>query len=155
MLDLPEAVLFDMDGTLCDVRGIRGLLNGPGSFHAFHNASVDCPPNLEVVDAARREHAEGRAVLIVTARQARYRNLTAMWLALHDVPSEAMWMRGVGDYRPDYEVKRDILTRIRVRYRPVAAWDDNPAIVRLWREEGIPVHVVPGWDEPLLREGLR
>lgn len=146
MPDLPEAAIFDVDGTLCDVRGIRHLLDGPGSFHAFHRASVDCPPHPNVIEAARRERAAGRAVLIVTARQARYRNLTAMWLALHQVPSDAMWMRGDGDFRPDFVVKREILRWIRALYRPVAAWDDNPAVVQLWREEGIPVTVVPGWQ---------
>jgi FMN phosphatase YigB (HAD superfamily) len=141
-----DAVIFDMDGTLCDVRGVRHLLDGPGRFHAFHTASASCPPNAEVVAAARAEHAAGRAVLIVTARSVRYRAHTAMWLALHDVPSDAMWMRAARDMRPDYEVKRDILAAIRRRYRPVAAWDDNPAVLRLWREQGIAVRVVPGWD---------
>lgn len=146
MRERPEAVIFDMDGTLCDVRGIRHLLNGPGRFHAFHTASIDCPPHPWVVEAARREQAAGRAVLIVTARQARYRNLTAMWLALHGVPSDAMWMRGDHDHRPDYGVKREILAWIRALYRPVHAFDDNPSVLELWAEENIPVTVVPGWD---------
>ncbi|AEW98359.1 hypothetical protein SCATT_p01660 (plasmid) [Streptantibioticus cattleyicolor NRRL 8057 = DSM 46488] len=139
-------MIFDMDGTLCDVRRIRHLIDGPGSFHAFHTASVDCPPHAWVVDAARAHHAAGRAVLVVTARSARYRHHTAWWLALHGVPSEAMWMRGRQDHRPDYAVKRDILASIRRRYRPVMAYDDNPEVIRLWREEGIGVEVVPGWD---------
>jgi beta-phosphoglucomutase-like phosphatase (HAD superfamily) len=146
--DLPEAVIFDMDGTLCDVRAIRHLVKGPGGYRAFHRASVSCPPHDWVVDAAREQAAAGRAILIVTGREAIHRDVTAMWLALHQVPSDAMWMRAHGDYRPDYEVKRGILRRIRLRYRPVAAWDDNPAVVRLWEEEGIPVTVVPGWDSP-------
>ncbi|MFI5973539.1 hypothetical protein [Streptomyces sp. NPDC051452] len=146
MPELPEAVIFDMDGTLCDVRGIRHLLDGPGRFDTFHAASIDCPPHDHVVAAARREHAAGRAVLIVTGRAAKWRHVTAWWLALHQVPSEAMWMRGPGDFRPDYVVKRGILARIRQLYRPVAAWDDNPNVIRLWEEEGIPVTVVPGWD---------
>ncbi|MDK1475827.1 hypothetical protein QNO07_20800 [Streptomyces sp. 549] len=143
-----EAVIFDMDGTLCDVRGVRHLLDGPGGFHAFHTASVDCPPHGEVVAAARAAHERGQAVLIVTARTVRYRPHTAMWLALHGVPSDTMWMRAAHDGRPDYEVKRDVLASIRRRFRPVHAWDDNPNVLRLWRSEGIPVTVVPGWHEP-------
>jgi len=150
---LPEAVLFDMDGTLCDVRAIRHhVLGGPANgyrknFDAFHRDAVNCPPNAWVVDAARAEHAAARAVLVVTAREARLRNSTAFWLALHGVPSDAMWMRANGDYRPDHVVKREILAKIRQQYRPVHAYDDNPAIVELWRSEGIPVTVVPGWVE--------
>lgn len=143
---LRDAVIFDMDGTLCDVRSIRPLLNGPGRFHAFHTASASCPPHPHVVAAARAAERDGLAVLIVTGRSVRYRPHTAMWLALHEVPSEAMFMRAARDYRPDYEVKRDILGSIRTRYRPVHAWDDNPAVLRLWAEEGIPTTVVPGWD---------
>jgi hypothetical protein len=142
---LPEASIFDMDGTLADVSGIRHLLTGPGRFDAFHRASIDCPPHQWVVDAAIAEHAAGRAVLIVTARNARYRNVTGMWLALHRVPSDAMWMRGLRDQRPDYDVKAGILAKIRQRYTPVAAWDDNPAVIALWEQEGIPVTTVPGW----------
>lgn len=150
-MTLPEAVIFDMDGTLCDVRGIRHhVLGGPvngyrKNFDAFHRDAVNCPPNAWVADAARVEHSAGRAVLVVTAREARHRNSTAFWLALHQVPSDAMWMRANGDYRPDHVVKREILAKIRRQYRPVRAYDDNPAIVALWESEGIPVTVVPGW----------
>ncbi|MFJ5228194.1 hypothetical protein [Streptomyces sp. NPDC088400] len=144
-----DAVIFDMDGTLCDVRNIRHLLDGPGSFHAFHTASASCPPHEDVVEAAHAARARGAAVLIVTARSTRYRHHTAMWLALHGVPSDAMWMRAARDMRPDYEVKRGILAAIRRRYRPVHAWDDNPNVLRLWAEEGIPATTVPGWNAPV------
>ncbi|SES03663.1 hypothetical protein [Streptomyces qinglanensis] len=142
-----DAVIFDVDGTLCDVRGIRHLLDEPGRFHAFHTASVDCPPHAHVVGAAHEARAAGLGVLVVTARSVRFRPHTAMWLALHGVPSDAMWMRAHHDQRPDYEVKRSILARIRERWRPVHAWDDNPAVLALWAEEGIPTTVVPGWGE--------
>jgi hypothetical protein len=142
---LPEASLFDCDGSLVDVSGIRHLLDGPGRFDAFHRASIDCPPHQWVVDAAKAEHAAGRAVLVVTARSARYRNVTAMWLAIHDVPSVSMFMRADKDNRPDFEVKAEILAKIRKRYRVVHVWDDNPNVIRLWESENIPVTVVPGW----------
>ncbi|NUP47260.1 MAG: hypothetical protein HOW97_08090 [Catenulispora sp.] len=140
-----DAVIFDVDGTLCDVRGIRHLIAEKG-FPAFHAASIDCPPHAHVVAAARIAAADGLAVLIVTGRAERWRRLTSMWLAIHDVPSTVLRMRADGDYRKDYLVKREILRRLRGRYRIVHAWDDNPAIVQLWAEEGIPTTVVPGWD---------
>lgn len=153
MRELPEAVVFDMDGTLADVTGIRHhVLGGPANgfhknFDAFHRDAVNCPPNTWVVEAARREHEAGVAVLIVTAREARHRNTTAFWLALHEVPSDAMWMRANRDYRPDHTVKREILAKIRQSYRVVRCYDDNPAVIALWESEGIPVTVVPGWAE--------
>lgn len=143
-----DAVIFDMDGTLCDVTGIRHLvLGGVRNFEAFHRESVNCPPHSHVVEAARRAQEDGLAVLIVTARKAKFRNHTAMWLALNRVPSDAMLMRANHDNRKDVEVKRDILRQIRRSWNPIHAWDDNPAIVSLWEAEGIPCTIVPGWLE--------
>lgn len=142
-----KARIFDVDGTLCDVSTIRHHVTGDNrNFDAFHLASIDCPPHPHVVKAAQESEAEGIAPLIVTARQTRYRNVTAFWLAMHHIPSEALYMRRTGDMRPDYDVKRDILASIRDRYEIVEAWDDNPSIIRLWQEEGIPYVLVPGWE---------
>lgn len=136
-----------MDGTLCDVSSIRHLVQGKvKNFHAFHMESASCPPNLEVVQKAHDAKQAGRAVLIVTARTVEYRNVTAVWLALHGVPSDALYMRRSGDFRKDFLVKKDILSVIRKTWNPVHAYDDNPAVVQLWESEGIPATVIPGWE---------
>jgi hypothetical protein len=141
----PKASIYDMDGSLVDVSGIRHLLNGPGRFHTFHMASVDCPPHQWVVDDARRDADAGLAVLIVTAREACYRHVTAWWLALNAVPSEAMWMRGLRDNRPDSVVKAEILRKILASYDVVKAHEDQPRVAAVWESAGIPVTMVPGW----------
>lgn len=158
---LPEAVIFDCDGTLVDVSSIRHLVaGGPENgyrkdFDAFHREAVNCPPHPWVLEAAKAENAAGRAVLIVTGRSAEHRNSTAMWLALHGVPSEAMWMRARGDYRPDYVVKAEILAKIRKSWRVARAYDDNPSVLRLWAQERIATVVVPGWElQAEVREAL-
>lgn len=69
-----------------------------------------------------------------------------MWLALNGVPSAALFMRGNKDHRSDVLVKRDILHQIRKSWKVVWAVDDNPSIVKLWKEEGIPVTIVEGWE---------
>ena len=146
MVSKRKARIFDIDGTLCNVEAIRHHVTGTRrDFDAFHRESVNCPPHPHVVEAVRQSLAEGVAPLIVTARQAKYRNVTAFWLAMHKIPSEAMYMRRTGDQRPDYEVKKDILTRIRNSWDPIEAWDDNPAVIQLWRDEKIPYVIVPGW----------
>ncbi len=153
--DVRTAVIFDVDGTLYDVRSVRHHVRGPRrDFHAFHADALSCPPHDEVVEAARSARRDGHAVVVVSARAERWRRQTGFWLALHDVPSDHLFLRGERDGRPDVEVKRDVLAHLRTRYEVVAAWDDNPAIVALWRSEGIEVHVVPGWeDAPVPRAG--
>lgn len=142
------AAIFDMDGTLANVSSIRHHVRGRRKdFGAFHGESVNVPANHEVVAMAQDMHTAGIDIVIVTARKHMWRNHTAMWLALNNVPSVAMFMRHDTDSRKDVEVKRDILTRIRQTWDVVAAVDDNPAITALWISEGIPTFIVPGWEQ--------
>ena len=149
----PNAVIFDMDGTLADVSGIRHYIVPPTpkpknwykDFHAFHAESVNVPVNISVRDHAIRASLLGNAVLVVTARRAMFRHQTAWFLALHGIPSDALYMRGDKDGRPDYEVKKDILASIQTRYNVIHAVDDNPSVIALWEENGISTTVVEGF----------
>ncbi len=145
---MESAVIFDMDGTLADVSSIRHHLipvDHKKDFYSFHAESVNVPPHSHVVSAAQVAHMLGHKILIVTARKHMWRHQTAWWLAMHNVPSDMLMMRGNNDQRADYEVKKDMLGIIRKAYDVVYAWDDNPNIIRLWKEEGIPHTVVEGW----------
>lgn len=144
-----DAVIFDVDGTLADVRSIRHYVVGTRrkDFDRFHEESVNVPAHAHVANAAQVAHLLGLDVVVVTARRARWARHTGMWLALNRIPSAAMFMRGNADHRHDVEVKRDILEAIRHSWNVVAAWDDNPKIVDLWRSEGIATNVVEGWIE--------
>lgn len=143
-----KAVIFDMDGTLADVRGIRHhVLGRRRDFDAFHADSVNVPPNPHVANAAVMADMLGVDVVVVTARKVRWARHTGMWLAMNRIPSAAMFMRADKDSRPDVEVKRDILRSIRRTWDVIAAWDDNPKIVALWESEGITTHRVDGWVE--------
>lgn len=150
-----DAVIFDMDGTLADVSSIRYLLRFYDDtkkrhvklFNKFHSLSVNVPAHSNVVNAAQVCKLLGTDVIIVTARKHMWRHQTAWWLAMNNVPSDALFMRNNNDNRPDYQVKKDILSTIRETWNPIYAWDDNPSIIKLWNEEGIPCTVVPGWEK--------
>ena len=48
---MQEAAIFDMDGTLCDVRSIRHYVQykpNHRNFHKFHGESINCPAYPEV-----------------------------------------------------------------------------------------------------------
>lgn len=136
-----DAVIFDMDGTLCDVREVLHFVEGDDrDFDAFHGAAIDCPPNPEVVEGVRRAREAGKAIVIVTARSSKWRDYTIKWLDMHEIPYDALYMRIEADFRHDYLVKTDILKSIRKDgFEPSHAWDDAPKVIALWRDNGIDV----------------
>lgn len=147
----PEAVIVDVDGTLADVTQYRHhVLTRPKNFDAFHREAMDAPPIRSTIDWTLDHHRAERAILVVTARMETWREETTAWLDRH-VPHAYIgpFMRRDKDYRPDFEIKREILVKIRTVYTVVGAIDDNPNVVRLWESEGIPTTIVPGWlDDP-------
>ena len=143
------AVIFDMDGTLCDVTSIRHhvLDRRRRNYTAFHYLSVFCPPISWVRDRALKYHAENVTVLIVTARQEEWRHLTETWCDSNGIPYESVHMRRQGDQRKDEIIKSEILDHLLETYDIIHAFDDNPNVIELWRERGIEHTVVPGWNE--------
>lgn len=148
------AALFDMDGSLCDVSEIRFHVNpkdphfsGTKRFDRFHADSIDCPPNQSAMREYWAARDAGHAIIIVTARKFQWRYHTMLWLKENDVAYHELFMRGDDDNRADYDVKADILAQIQEHYEPVLAVDDNPAVIEVWREHGIPTVRIPGWTD--------
>ena len=142
------AVIADVDGTLCDVTSVRHhVLDKPKNFDRFHAESAGCPPHQTAVDWCIDLHRRGNTILVVTGRMEKWHDVTHTWLQQHlPVPFEGPFMRADGDLRKDVEVKREIHRYLTATYDIRAAIDDNPAIIALWEEPGIPVTIVPGWD---------
>lgn len=141
-----KAKIFDVDGTLCDVRSVRHLVEGHRRlFDQFHLSSAGCPPHDWVVEAAHQAKSDGYRILVLTGRMNKWRNLTIMWLRYHEVPCDNLVMRADGDYRKDVVVKDEMWRLLVDNFEVDEAWDDNPNIVELWRSKGIKVNVVPGW----------
>lgn len=102
---------------------------------------------LTALEWVEGQRAPSCKVIVVTARGAKWSQLTRVWMRKLVIWAGAFYMRADGDQRKDRAVKTDILAEIRAAgYRVVAAIDDNPSIVELWRSEGIETTVVPGWD---------
>lgn len=143
----PIAYIFDVDGTLANVDPYLHLIRGSNKdYDAFHKASIDALPNIEVVEMLNDAVADNFAVLIVTSRKEKYRGLTSMWLAKNNLRSHALFMRADDDNRPDYEVKKDILDKITEHWDVFHAIDDNPNVIRLWEDHNISTTKIGTWD---------
>jgi phosphoglycolate phosphatase-like HAD superfamily hydrolase len=143
----PTAYIFDVDGTLANVDPYLHHVRGSNrDYDAFHEASIDALPNVEVVEMLNNAVADQHAILIVTSRKDKWRGLTSMWLAKNNLRSHALFMRSDEDNRPDYEVKRDILHKINNHWKVLHAVDDNPNVIRLWEDNQIPTTKIGTWD---------
>jgi phosphoglycolate phosphatase-like HAD superfamily hydrolase len=146
-----KAVIFDLDGTLCNVsEALHHILsppNGKKDWNAFHEAALAAPPHDWVVQMAKDFDAQGIDVLVVTARYARWERHSELWLVLNGVPYRKLFHRTNNDRRSPPEVKRDILSLIRLMgWDVIHAVEDNTNVINeLWIPEGIPVTLVPGW----------
>ena len=152
-MDRQRAVIVDMDGTLCDVSAVVHLQAEPDGFTAFHHACADCPPHRAVVEWCVEHHGRGHAILVVTGRDDWSRELTEQWLSEHlPIPITGLHMRGDGDYRSNVAIKREIHSQLAQIFDIRAAIDDDPEIVGLWQEVGIPVAMVLDWGEVVVSQ---
>lgn len=149
----PTAYIFDVDGTLANIepylhyiRNLDKVDNFKKDFNTFHEKSIDARPNMDVVQMLNHAVSDGHAIIVVTSRKEMWRPHTSMWLALNNIRSHALFMRKNDDDRKDYEVKKEILKKVRSMWDVVHAVDDNPAVLKLWEENNIPTTKVGNWD---------
>lgn len=143
-LSLPDAVIFDVDGTLCDVRTVRhhverpeGAIRFTPNFNLFHSESISCPAHPQVVNLLARARAAGFAVIVVTGREEKWSFITSTWLSEHDVLYDELLMRPSRDSRHDAVVKSEIERYIARRYNARLAIDDRADILEVWQNAGI------------------
>lgn len=138
-------IAFDADGTLVDVSSISHLVRGAyKDFDRFHRSSLWSPANQDVVSLAQEAVERGFKVIVVTAREELYRDVTQAWMDKNGVPYENIFMRGLGDRRPDYIAKRYMFEEINKHYDVVHFVDDRYDIAEVWKSHGIETTIVSG-----------
>lgn len=166
---MKDIVIFDLDGTLADVserreianRAQLDVLNQVEYANASNHLQIEAknawweqwegvPANLQydkpspVVDIAKALKALDRFhIVIFSGRTAKLEQPTLQWLSKHQVPYDEIYMRGVNDYRPDSEVKTEMLMQHSVSWRKriVTIYDDRNVVVDTWRNlQKLPEH---------------
>lgn len=151
-----NAIIVDLDGTLCDTTHRQHFLKQqPKNWKAFFDGCVSDPPHQHVLRLCQALIHEF-AVIYVSGRPSSHRAQTEQWLARHGLNPSPLFMRKEGDYRPDTEIKKEILDWLRLQdYSIIMAIDDRPSVIKMWRENGVPCLAVDqsSWfDHPKERE---
>lgn len=145
--NLPQAVIFDFDGTFCDVRGILPYLDHTDkNLVEFHERTHEAPHNQKVFDLLDDVQKAGITPILVSVRGEMWRDVTVGWLSQRDFVPEIFHMRADDDTRPHAEIKREVVEKIRTEFNIVAAVDDDPKNKKMFEEEEINFILVPGYN---------
>jgi len=133
----PNAVIFDIDGTLANIEHRRHFVSGPQkNFDHFYEAMSDDTLHYEIWNLCKMytEHMKWD-ILICTGRPEQYRPETEKWLKRHDIHYAELLMRPDNRrYDRDYMVKQDMLNDLKTRYKIRLAFDDRDQVVKMWRQ---------------------
>lgn len=131
---LPNALICDLDGTLC-------LHNGRSPY------DVDkCDTDLLNLVTYKIlwwwMESDARHIIFVSGREEKYRDKTEQWLEKHLSPTVfknvRLYMRPTGDFRKDDLVKEELyLKNIHGKYNVGFVMDDRNRVVDMWRRNGL------------------
>ena len=136
-----KIIVFDVDCTLADIEWRRHwVANKPKNWNAFFAQQHEDPPHEEIVWLAKRLKDADTKIIVCSGRSAEFRKVTETWLLEQGVSFEEVFMRHIGDRRPDFEVKVELLTEIREKYGEPYLWvDDRKTVVEAIRAQGVRV----------------
>ena len=143
MIPKDKAVIFDLDGTLCDVQHRLHLLpkkdtHNHEDYYAFHELAHKDKMNYAVASILWMSKSFGYKIILVTCRDDKYRKQTENWLDIHNIKFDKLFMRIQNNYMSDAEYKEYIYSAyIQLYYNVLFVIDDRKGVVAKWRELGL------------------
>lgn len=137
-LGLPECVIFDVDGTLADMVGIRGPFEwdkvGLDKKHGYVCAYFQMLKYF------------GTTIIVFSGRDGVCYHDTAKWLVDGKVEPTEMYLREAGDQRNDSIIKEELFDKyIKGRYHVSHIVDDRKQVMCLWESMGFQTMNVGGF----------
>lgn len=130
-----KAVVFDIDGTLASIGHRKHLVTrGPRKWAEFYASCGSDKPIKHVIELSQMLHKEHK-ILIFSGRVSLVREITVRWLFANKVPFDLLIMRDASDYTPEEDLKRKWYEQWSDRYLIKYAFDDNDAVVNMWRRQ--------------------
>lgn len=140
-------IIVDVDGTLMNIEHRRHLVSGENKdWKAFSEAMGEDTPNDDIFSIVKDLQKRDNNIIITTGRSEDSYDITIKQLREGGIEPEAVYMRAFGSFAPDFEIKKQMLGRMRKDgYYPTVAFDDRKSVVDMWRGEGLrALQVAPG-----------
>ena len=134
-----KRIIFDLDGTIADSRHRAHLLRGAiKDWDEYHmQCSGDAP--ITHIIAIANAMALYHDVMIMTGRSERAKRKTIKWLSDHGVIYKELLMRPADCEDDPVTLKSRWINELKpTPDNTVCAFDDDPIVVDLWHEIGIP-----------------
>jgi FMN phosphatase YigB (HAD superfamily) len=135
-----RTVLFDLDGTIADIKHRRKFLEQSSpDWKSFNKLMGNDKPNLPLVELYKTLWESCKYELIIlTGRHEEYRKLTEQWLTWNEIPFSKLIMRADKDFRADHIVKEEMLSFLRSSGNEILfVVDDRQQVVDMWRRNGV------------------
>jgi uncharacterized HAD superfamily protein len=133
--------VFDLDGTICDVRHRRQYVaTKPRNWDAWNVGLVNDNPHLavkKIFQALRNSNDYDTDLIIVSGRSDDYKEQTIKWLSDHEIFYDEIYMRKYKDHRDDAVVKGEIADEIEKTHIILGVFDDRKRVVDMWIRRGI------------------
>lgn len=129
----PQAVIFDIDGTLARMRN-----RGP-----FEWDKVDTDDVRYEIKAMLDGFRANYNIIIMSGRDGVSKDKTVKWLTTHGIKYDMLLMRAVDDGRKDSVIKEELFrNHVADKFHVILAVDDRPQMSRTWELMNVPVAAV-------------
>ena len=128
-----KCILFDFDGTLCNLDHRLHLVKDKNKFH------VQCDkdkPDFTIINLCKTLSLRYK-IVIASCRPKLVEEKSKEWLKKYNVPYDDFILREDDDKRPDDVIKLDFIKQIQEKYDIECAIDDRDKVVKMFRENGI------------------
>ena len=143
---LPQAIIFDLDGTLSDDRARAHFVEVEAGrkrdWQSYFDAMTEDPPIAASIAILHAMRKDGFRVLYLTGRPEYTRPLTEQWLKANGLDEyDRLLMRPDGERRPASEFKVEVIEKLRDEYQIVCAFEDRLDVADALRTGGTPVYL--------------
>ncbi len=147
----PEWVIFDLDGTLAEIKHRLHLITPTTAqekfaaehgdyrpdWDAFNMACNKDEPKRHIIELLKMCQHYGKSIAIFSGRMETAKERTIEWLQRHEIKYDVLEMRKSKDYRSDTEVKKEMFFKHFSQHQIWFVVDDRDCVVQLWRDLGL------------------